>query len=65
MFGYQCNYLQKAQRLLSAVKITLKLIFPPRTQTQIFDAPPLGLIPVKNNPNRIETDSINMSFPRM
>ena len=41
----------------------LRLRFPPRVYVQIFEAPPAGEIPVKNNPKRRGIDSLNSKTP--
>lgn len=43
--------------------VMLKFKFPPNIQIQMFDAPPLGLTPVKNSPNCIGTESGKINLP--
>lgn len=55
-------YILKVDRVPTAVRTMLRLTFPPKISDQTLDAPPPGLIPVKNKPNCIETVSGNMSL---
>jgi len=44
------------------VRTMLRLILPSKRRDHTLDAPPPGLIPVKNKPNCIETEFGNISL---
>lgn len=60
---FQKLNLPNAANVLVVVIATDKSIFPPRITVQMFDAPPAGETPVKNNPNCMSTLSGNRIKP--
>lgn len=56
------KYILNDSRVPIVVSTMLRLILPPRRSDHTLDAPPPGLIPVKNKPNCIETEFGNISL---
>lgn len=56
--------LPNAANVLVVLIVIDKSRFPPKITVHIFDAPPAGEHPVKNNPNRNSTFFGNNNIPR-
>lgn len=56
--------LPNAANVLVVLIVIDKSRLPPRSTVHIFDAPPAGELPVKNNPNCISTLFGNKNIPR-
>lgn len=55
-------YILKDSRVPTVVRTMLRLMLPPKRSAHTLDAPPPGLIPVKNKPNCIGTEFGNISL---